>query len=108
MTVVSQLKHLVMALQRGAFLTAGMRLPASCRCLVTPYAAGLSPRAEVKNRSEAAAAANCPPALFEGTEEAYKAAACHYRGHRSRPADEIHNYLLHITLIGPTEVIGNP
>lgn len=40
--------------------------------------------------------------------EAYKAASCYYQSHPSAPANKIHNYTLHITLIGPTEVIGNP
>ncbi len=48
------------------------------------------------------------PLTYEETVEAYKAATCHYQAHPSFPTNKIHNYTLHITLIGPTEVIGNP
>lgn len=52
----------------------------------------------------------CSPSLWqqEMTGEAYKPATCHYRANRSFPTNKIHNYTSHITLISPTEVIGNP
>lgn len=55
-----------------------------------------------------AAVCSLVPLTYEGTVEAYKAATCHYQAHPSFPTNKIHNYTLHITLIGPTEVIGNP